>query len=412
MLAHWIWLVSRKNLRYSGMRMLLEHFGSVSEIYYADEAAYALADGLKREQIRSLLDKNLDGAEKILADCYDRGIRILTIQDALYPEKLRSRDDAPPVLYYKGTIPLFDTLPVIGLVGTRRASAYGMVTAKRLGYQLARDGALIVSGMARGIDAAGAEGALTGGASVVGVLGCGADRIYPRENKSLYADVMANGCLISQFPPGTPPLRENFPIRNKIISGLSDGILVVEAGIPSGALITARDAFENGRDIFAVPGNLGVETSRGTNRLIRECATLVRNSWDVLEQYTARYPEKLVPHKGGEQITLRPEELESVEKTTLKVAQPAQKPEVNWKNTVDNLKKSDYIDVDEVLPTLPPLEAEILKLLREKPMYIDDLIESCQQPASQMLAAMTMLELKQFVVQLPGRCYALAQKHE
>ena len=179
------------------------------------------------------------------------------------------------------------------MVGTRHASPYGMTTAKKMGYQITKCGGIVVSGMAYGIDGMAMKGALTAGAPVVGILGCGAEMVYPPSNRPLFSDVENYGCIMSEFPPGTPPVKWNFPKRNRIISGMSCGVLVVEAPEKSGALITARCAADQGRDVFVVPGNIDVPTFVGSNRLLRDGAIAVSSGWDILSEYQMQFPDKI-----------------------------------------------------------------------------------------------------------------------
>ena len=225
MLKHWIWLAHRPGVSDSLKMALLEHFSDPEEIYYADGSAYDHVEGLSAGAKESLQDKDLIPAEEILDRCSRKKLHILTIRDAQYPQKLKNIPDPPIVLYYKGQLPDWDALPVIGIVGTRKASTYGLQTAKRMGYQIGKCGGIVVSGMAYGIDGLAMSGALTAGAVTVGVLGCGADLVYPLSNRALFRDVESFGCILSEFAPGTQPAKWTFPKRNRIISGLSNGVV-------------------------------------------------------------------------------------------------------------------------------------------------------------------------------------------
>ncbi len=218
-LKHWIWLTQRRGLAGQAAFRVLEHFGSPEQAYVGDEGAYALVGGLSGEAVRSLMDKSLDGANEVLGDCDRLGIRLLTLQDATYPERLAAIHQPPMVLYWKGRQIAFDEEVAIAMVGTRGATPYGVRVAAQLAMELTRKGALIVTGMAQGIDASAVRGALKAGGPVVSVLGCGIDVVYPRYHWELYEDVAAVGALISEYPPGTEPRGGNFPIRNRIISG-------------------------------------------------------------------------------------------------------------------------------------------------------------------------------------------------
>ena len=268
MLKYWLWLTTRKGLSVCEQLAVLRHFGTPEAAYCADADALRGVEGLR--STKPLEDKSLDEAEAVLSDCYRGQIAIMTYQDAAYPDRLRQIDDPPLVLYYQGTVPAIDTEPVIAVVGTRRASAYGLLQAKQFGYQLGRLGAVVVSGGADGIDTMALKGALTAGHPVVTVLGCGVDIAYPACNRGLFEDVRAHGWLVSEYPPGTPANGYHFPVRNRIMSALSLGTLVIEAPLKSGALITARRALDQGRDVFAVPANVDSQTCAGNLELLRQ----------------------------------------------------------------------------------------------------------------------------------------------
>lgn len=238
--------------------------------------------GVRGEAAESLLEpKYLQEAEGIMERADKSGIRIVTLAQREYPEMLRYIHDPPLVLYVKGKIPKEVT---IGIVGSRKASGYGMDAAFKLAGDLASTGCTIVSGMARGIDTAAHTGALHTGGQTIAVLGCGPDRAYPPENRGLMERIADHGAVLSEYPPGSIPAQFHFPVRNRIISGISLGVLVVEAGDKSGSLITAQSALEQGREVFAVPGNINHYNSMGTNKLIREGAKLVLTVNDILDE--------------------------------------------------------------------------------------------------------------------------------
>ena len=347
MLIHWLWFATRTGMGDKMKRVLLSHFEDPEEVYFAPELEFERFEDLSGSAVESMMDKDLTPCEEILQTCQDKGIHILTFRDAAYPNRLRNIPDPPMVLYYKGTLPVFDELPVIGVVGTRKASAYGLTAAKRLGYQIAACGGTVVSGMATGIDGVAMKGALTAGGRVVGVLGCGADVIYPHSNRWLYADAEKYGCLLTEFPPGTAPLGRNFPRRNRIISGLSCGVLVVEAPEKSGALITARLSADQGRDVFVVPANIDVESAMGSNALLRDGAIPVSSGWDILSEYRYEFPGKVLKSRKMVTLTASPEELSRERETPAKVAQEPKKPaqtapkkEPARKKVIDNGEKS------------------------------------------------------------------------
>ena len=416
MLLHWIWLAHRPGLSDRGRAALLQRFQDPEDIFYADRKTLAEVEGLSGTGLEALGDKSLDEAQSILKICRDKKLGILTFQDAAYPRRLRNISDPPAVLYYKGQIPDLESCPAIAVVGTRKASAYGLTTAKRMGYQIARCGGIVVSGMAYGIDGMATAGALTAGSPAVGVLGCGVDVVYPMSNRSLFRDMEEYGWLVSEFPPGYPPSRWTFPKRNRIISGMCNGVLVIEAPEKSGSLITARQAAEQGRDVFAVPGNIDLPSFQGSNQLLRDGAIMVSSGWDVVSEYEGLYPNSVRKELGQCRQTAYPEEVQFAadsEKQYEKVAQDIQKPEQirNLKKKLDKIDKKDidnaasrpYSVVDTVSIPLSDEEKSVIQILEQGERLVDDVIAQTGLPAGKLLSLLTMLELKGIVRRLPGK---------
>ena len=417
MLVHWIWFAHRANVSDRMKLEILEHFREPEDIYFADSQAFTHIPGITAEAIASLQDKKLDCAEWILEFCQKEKIHLLTIRDAGYPARLKNIADPPVLLYYKGTLPDMDGNPVIGVVGTRKASAYGMTAAKRMGYQIGRCGGIVVSGMAYGIDGMAMAGCLTAGQPTVGVLGCGVDIVYPLSNRALFRDTEEYGCIISEFAPGTQPAKWTFPKRNRIIAGLSCGVLVVEAPEKSGALITARQALDQGRDVFVVPGNIDVASFVGSNHLLRDGAIPVFSGWDVLSEYEAIYPDKIHREDAPGHQTAYPEELNAVSEQTEKlpkVAQTVKKPgrkgllaEKSFPKTIDNPETAPYSDVNTAFPKLSAEEASIVAALKNGQRLVDDVIAETGLTTGKVLALLTMLELKGVVRRHPGKRISL-----
>lgn len=401
MLKYWIWLTTRKGLGVRGIYQVMQHFSSPEAAYFADPKEYETIRELRNPE--ALQDKNLKEAEKILRECRNKGISVVTMQDAAYPRRLLALEDPPAVLYYKGVLPDLNG-PVIGVVGTRHASLYGMKQARRMGYGLSRCGAVVVSGGAKGVDTEALRGALLGGTPVVAVLGCGVDVVYPAENRSLFRDVEDRGCLISEYPPGTEPRADHFPVRNRIISGLSLGVLVVEAPAKSGALITAERALDQGRDVFALPANVDQPSGDGNLQLLRDGAVLVRDPWEILQEYVRQFPENVENRDcsgwdtGAQTVVPEPE----------KKPVSAQKSKAADKKAIDKEKNRNYIDAKKIMGNLSPQEQQLAALLEAGPVHIDALSEQLQQPAGCVLALMTMLEVKGYIQRLPGRVFSLA----
>lgn len=335
------------------LRRLLEYFRSPERAWNAS-AGELRAAGLDETCITNLLATR---TRVVLADELARirkqGIALLTWENPGYPERLRHIYAPPPLLYARGT--LLPNEPMVAIVGTRQATTYGREVARRLAQELARNGVTVVSGLALGIDTEAHKGALAAGGRTIAVLACGVDQAYPLRNRELAAQVVAQGALVSDYPPGTAPEPRNFPPRNRIISGLSLGVVVVEAGARSGALITCDFATEQGRDVLAVPGSIFSPTSRGCHDLIAQGARLVRNVEDILDE--------------------------------LHLTQAAAQEEAR------------RIVLED------PVEATILESLRLEPLHIDDLGRTCNLPAATVASTLTVLELKGLVRHVGGMQY-------
>ena len=386
-LKYWLWLTELPGLKNQTRLALLRHFPTPEDVYYADPEEVLLTEGITREQAKLLEDKDCSGADRILADCQRLDLDLLTIQDAGYPNRLRNIYDPPCLLYVRGRLPAFDDEASIAVVGTRDCTPYGVSSAEKLGYGLAAGGAVVVSGLARGVDSAALRGALRAGGTVTAVLGNGLDVIYPPENQYLYEDVAAAGALVSEYPPGTSPEAKHFPVRNRIMSGLCVATLVVEAPARSGALITAGTALEQGRDVFAVPGPIDAPTSVGCNRLIRDGAGLVTDAWDILGEYEPRFPDKL--RREGARETPAVLGYQARQKTEPKPVPPSV-----------SLSHNDYSLTDD--------QIRLLRALTEEPMLVDDLIELTDIPTRRVLSALTVLEIEHLVTQHSGKRYARA----
>lgn len=395
MLKYWLWLAERPELNNQSRLALLRHFGSPEDIFFADREELLLAEDVPPAQAVLALDHDLSAADRILADCERLGQRILTIQDAEYPRRLRSIYDPPLVLYVKGRMPAIDEEAAIAVVGTRNCTPYGIASAERLSQELAACGAVVVTGLAKGVDAAAARGALRAGGRVVGVTGNGLDVYYPRESRDLYDDVAAAGALVSEYPPGSEPERHHFPARNRIMSGLSVAALVVEAPERSGALITAGLALDQGRDVYAVPGPISAPASAGCNRLIRDGAGLAACGWDILRDYEARFPDRLRPAGGHPEWTPLP---------TRRRDPPAHQPgpgelprEKQPKEEAPRMVSPEGLTDDQI--------ALLRALEPEASIQVDDLIQVTGIPARRVSSALTMLEIDGCVRQHSGKRY-------
>jgi DNA processing protein len=289
MLIHWLWYALRTGMNNRDKLALLERFQTAEDIFNATASDYFRA-GLQKNAAAALQDKDLSQVRRIMAQCEEMGIGLVAFGDAQYPSRLKYIADPPMVLYYKGKLPDFGKTAAVGVVGTRHPSNYGIHAAKRISYDLARSGAVIVSGLATGIDAAAHRAALYHGSFTVGIIGCGIDKVYPKENAELYEEVIRGGLLMTEYPPGTAPMGKNFPVRNRLISALSDAVCVIEGSEQSGSLITAEDALKQGKGLYAVPGSIFARESAGSNFLLRIGAKPCLSAYDLIEDFRSRYP--------------------------------------------------------------------------------------------------------------------------
>ena len=373
---------------------LLGIFGDARGIFAAAPEELAMKAALREDIIRNIVHrKGFAAAEKELGYCRRNSIAAIASTDPEFPALLREIPDYPHVLYLKGNAAALSAR-CVAMVGTRACTPYGTQSAEKIAYGLAKQGALVVSGAARGIDSAAHRGALRAGGVTVAVLGNGLDVVYPEENAGLYRDIAATGALLSEYPPGTAAEGWHFPIRNRIISGLCLATVVVEAPLErSGALITANTALEQGRDVFAVPGPIDASASRGCNRLIADGAGLVSESWDILREYQAMYPHKILgervelPHALGYQARTEQAEAKAAETSAEAEALPALDLTGDHGLTDDQMK--------------------LLRELAQGEKQVDDLIELTQIPARRVLSALTMLELDGYVAQSGGKRFSI-----
>lgn len=374
----WLWLSGRSKLNGRKIKSLLEHFKSIEAVY--DAESYRDIENIGRDESRSLLDKDLKAAEELFERTTDKGIFILTYDMDEYPDKLRNISPIPYILYCKGTLMDFDSILSVAVVGTRRYSDYGKLATNRIASELAKNGVIIVSGMARGLDSVAARAALRAGTPTAAVLGSGLDIVYPRENEGLMNEIAANGIVISEYPIGSPPIAAHFPERNRIIAGLSNGVLVSQAPNKSGALITARIAMENGRDVFAIPGNIFDDSYAGSNRLIQQGAKLVTCGEDIISEYP--YVFRQLADMPSRLIAAEPKR---AEETVVRTAKPS----------------SDELGLED------ETERDIAEILIERNANIEDLVQSLKIDVRELNIKITMLEMRGVIEKLPGNIYKL-----
>ncbi len=401
MLKYWVWLSLLPGVGAAAASLLLSRFGTPKEIWLTRPGELRDQFGFSPRISAAADRKDLSEAEKVIGRCKEMGISLLTRQDAQYPERLTNLADPPVVLYTKGEMLSFDSEVVVALIGSRECSLYGARTARSLGSDLARSGAVVLSGFARGIDSEAAWGSVLAGGRTVGVLGCGLDVVYPKENRELYKQAVRGGMLISEYPPGTLPLGQNFPVRNRIMSALSLAVAVVEAKQPSGTMITVARALEQGKDVFAVPGDINRPGSEGTNQLLRDGAYVLTSAEDVMAQYRWRFPGKLAQVQHAKRSAAP-----FFEDTDGEIMQ--NEPDLaadDDKKVIDNNIHKVYIDLKDGHSSYSDTETALLQALADGPAQVNDLAERAQIKINEALAALTILEMGGTVAQRPGKIF-------
>lgn len=293
---YWYWLCNLPGIGSVTIKKLLQTFETPKDIYHADEQMLNKCRGLTHKNIEMiLLNRNMDKIHKSFMELKKVGVSFMCKSEKNFPQNLMQLYDMPYGFYYKGEFTQLNQ-PTVAIVGARGCSEYGRFTANKLAKEFAGMGITVVSGMALGIDTAAHKGCIEGGGKTVAVLGCGADICYPKENISLYMKIQQNGMVLSEYPPKTQPLAWRFPVRNRIISGISDAVIVVEAGKKSGSLITVDQALEQNKDVYAVPGRIGEPLSEGCNELIRQGAMIITKAEDILQ--TKQIKDKIFINKS------------------------------------------------------------------------------------------------------------------
>ena len=352
---------------------LLERFGSAESVFHATRGELSSLR-LRAESVDSILKREFhDKAQAEFEKVKEIGGDVLVLDDGSYPELLREIDDPPITLYVKGDWQACFEQPCVAVVGSRKCSTYGENASEMLSRDLAANGVCVVSGLARGIDTAAHRGAIAGKGRTIAVLGTGIGQVYPKENAKLVDEILANGgAVVSQFPLNTPPIPENFPYRNRIISGLSLGVLIIEASERSGSLITARLAMEQNREVLAVPGNITSKNSFGTNYLIKSGAALVQQWQDVVSALPSEISAQILP------------------------------PKVDEAETQSKSKRQESIPAD-----LNENERKIYKILSpDEPVHIDFLLETSQLSNGDLASAILSLEMRDLIREMAGKRYA------
>ena len=405
-LVYWIWLSLACTPDSATFAKLMSRYEDAKEVYDAIDRDIRSVVGAKVSDCTALCNKNLDKAIEICNFCKEKGVGILTYNDERFPVALRDIPTPPVLLYYRGSLPDFNKGFRCAIVGTRSLSDYGRKNAFKLGYDMGCAGATVVSGMAIGIDGVAMAGAIASGATTVAIIGSGIDVCYPSSHLTLARAIVKNGCVLTEYAPGTKPDKFNFPRRNRIISGLCQATVIVEGKESSGSMITARHAKMQGRAVFAFPGNVGADGSQSTNLLIKNGAFLCTGAEDIIGKFEMDYPVDLNPFLLKE----HPEVNMFDVLRDLKVSALTPNDDVfsipKPKKTKRNGTSKTEPEVEEnLLPEMPMFDAELLKLYKKIPSTGDCSVESLADAETNLRTVMKLLlklEMGRFITMLPG----------
>lgn len=388
-IRYWVWLSSQTGVSAGARKLLVEHYGDAQQAFFAPEGEYARIPGISDSDAKQLEKRDLSRVDRILAACDEQGIDIIALNDSRYPVRLRNIPDPPTVLYVKGRLPNVDTEPAVAVIGTRQASPYGLKMGKSMAYEISKCGGAVISLLTVGIDEYAARGCLLAGGKCIAVLGTAHEDCRHR----LCEDIVHSGAVVSEYAPGTKQMKSFFRARNRIASGLSAGVVVVEAPKDSKTLLFAAQAQEQGREVFAVPGNADSANSVGTIELIKAGAGAVVCGWDVLEELEPMFPGKVrnavsQPCPEEEPEKLKPKkEFDSKKNREYK----------------DNVIANEKIDLKKQLSDLSDEQLRIVTAIDRDGSHIDDIIESTGLGAGKVLSQLTILEIKGYIKRAPGR---------
>lgn len=373
---------------------VLAYFENAKSFYLSSEKEKKSSKMFSKVELEKISKTSLDLAAKIVEECNNNEISIITYQDVKYPERLRNIYNPPTVLYFKGELPDIDNEVPVALVGTRSATKYGANLSLNLGYELTKCGMIIVSGGALGIDTEALRGALKAKGKPICVLGGGLNKYYPQENEKMFDYIIEHGVLLSEYPPDTNPIGRNFPVRNRILAGLALATVVVEAPKRSGALITANLSLDQGKDVFAVPGNIGSYVSDGVNELLKLGAAPLTSYKDVLDMYVDRYD------KLEDNITVTPKlvtkaEYKSPQKRTLK------EPKIKEEQQESKNRKKPEIN------NLSDNASKLYEVLSYEPQHLDEITRKIGLDIRSAMIALTELQLRAAIEEYPGKRFTV-----
>ena len=408
---YWVWLSSVIFANPRAKYALVERWGDAESAFLAPPGAYRDLPGVSANEAELFERRDLREADRILENCRREDIRILTLADAAYPRRLRNIFAPPVVLYIKGRLPDVDSIPSIAVIGTRSATPYGLKMGRDIAFEIAGCGGIVVSGLTEGIDRAAARGCLLAGGCCIGVLGTGHGA-----GGELREDVAATGALVSEYPPGTRAEKRFFRDRNRISAGLSHAVCVVEAPERSGSLLFAREALEQGKEIFAVPGNADAENSAGILTLLKQGARPAASGWDVLEDFEALYPDRIrrpgAERRATPMPAAAPKPVSAPEKEPVQTAEADEKRAASSKKEIDKQNSAGYIDLQERLKGLSEDQLQIVTAIGRGETHVDDIIEATGLSTARVLSQLTALEIKGIVRRVAGRrvCLNMIQK--
>ena len=410
---YWVWLARACGVASKSFVRIIERFVEPYDVYSLDENEIEHIEGIGERLKAKLSDKSLEESYSVISFCKKNKVSIIAYADKRYPSRLRQLEDPPAVLFCKGKLPDFDSRISVAVVGTRKMSEYGKETAYKIAYEMAAANAIIVSGMALGIDGVAAGGALAADGDTVAVLGCGIDVVYPKQHRELYERIAKKGAVITEYMPSTQPEKYNFPVRNRIISGLCQGTLVVEGDKKSGSLITAKTALLQGREVFALPGKVGESNSEGPNELIRDGANVALSADDIINHYDFLYHDSI--NYRGLRRSKSHSDIDGELLEELNICSRSYKatviPQVSEVEQKEASVKENACDKSSAEPDdglLAGLDESTRRVFYDMPIETavsPDALISDGCDAADVITALTMLELCGLVTSLPGGLY-------
>lgn len=414
-IVYWIWLSLALTPGADTFRKLIDKFETAEAVYNAEKEDIISCIGLRSHDFKAVTDKELTEAQRIKSFCENKGVGILTYLDKEFPDSLRRIDTPPVLLYYRGILPDFNRDCMFSMVGTRRLTDYGRKNAFRIGYDLAKAGAVIVSGMAIGIDGVSHAGSLSAGGVNVAFLGSGIDVCYPEQHKRLAREIVKNGCVMTEYAPGTRPKRYNFPRRNRLIAGISAATVVIEGRERSGAIITARYAKKFGKTVYALPGNVDNKNSEVTNLLIKNGAKLITSADDVVRDFEFVYTGIINPFNLTDKIDVQMNEVFAELEISCVSAGDKIFSSYNGKNEKSLTKpKNQSVENDiggeiprgeRISPENAGFDKDTLRIYKKIPLSDECTVDSLADDVDKMpsvMKALLKLEMGRFVVMLPG----------